>query len=56
MKTINEAKTIRPKGLWGFYGMPFCNYSAGKDGTAACGEVFEKFNDRLENIFLFFVD
>ncbi|KAL3993789.1 Hyaluronidase family protein [Acanthocheilonema viteae] len=47
IKTIREAKKIRPFALWGYYGMPFCNYSAGRNGTIACGEVFERFNDRL---------
>uniref|UniRef100_A0A1I7V957 Hyaluronidase n=1 Tax=Loa loa TaxID=7209 RepID=A0A1I7V957_LOALO len=46
-ETIREAKNMRPNALWEFYGMPFCNYSAGKNGTEGCGEVFEEFNNRL---------
>ncbi|CAG9531087.1 unnamed protein product, partial [Cercopithifilaria johnstoni] len=45
-KTIQEAKKLRPNALWGYYGMPFCNYSAGKNGTVGCGEWFEEYNDR----------
>ncbi|VDK69494.1 unnamed protein product [Litomosoides sigmodontis] len=47
VETIREAKKTRPNALWGYYGMPFCNYTAGKNGTIACGEVYNKFNDRL---------
>nr|CDQ04404.1 BMA-CHHY-1 [Brugia malayi] len=50
--TIREVKRIRPKALWGFYGMPFCNYSAGINGTVACGEVYEEFNDRLKPLYM----
>ncbi|EJD73606.1 hypothetical protein LOAG_18976 [Loa loa] len=42
---------MRPNALWGFYGMPFCNYSAGKNGTVGCGEVFEEFNNRLQPLY-----
>ncbi|EFO17241.2 hypothetical protein LOAG_11260, partial [Loa loa] len=50
-ETIREAKKMRPNALWGFYGMPFCNYNAGKSGTVGCEEVFEKFNDRLQPLY-----
>uniref|UniRef100_A0A8R1U063 Hyaluronidase n=1 Tax=Onchocerca volvulus TaxID=6282 RepID=A0A8R1U063_ONCVO len=51
LETIREAKKLRPNATWGFYGMPFCNYSAGKSGYAGCGTVYEKFNDRLEHLY-----
>ncbi|EFO13625.1 hypothetical protein LOAG_14903, partial [Loa loa] len=50
-ETIREAKNMRPNALWEFYGMPFCNYSAGKNGTEGCGEVFEEFNNRLQPLY-----
>uniref|UniRef100_A0A0R3RNW5 Hyaluronidase n=1 Tax=Elaeophora elaphi TaxID=1147741 RepID=A0A0R3RNW5_9BILA len=52
IQTIRKAKTMRPKAFWGYYGMPFCNYTAGTNGTIACGEVYENFNDRLLSLYI----
>ncbi|VDO61597.1 unnamed protein product, partial [Onchocerca flexuosa] len=49
--TIREAKKMRPNASWGFYGMPFCNYSAGKSDSAGCGRVYKKFNDRIAPLY-----
>uniref|UniRef100_A0A0R3RP43 Hyaluronidase n=1 Tax=Elaeophora elaphi TaxID=1147741 RepID=A0A0R3RP43_9BILA len=49
--TIREAKKLRPNALWGYYGMPFCNYNAGKKGIIGCGKDFEEFNNKLISLY-----
>ncbi|KHJ79746.1 hyaluronoglucosaminidase, partial [Oesophagostomum dentatum] len=38
LKTIKLAKKLRPKAKWGFYGFPYCNYNAGRNGEYECDQ------------------
>ncbi|KHN85389.1 Hyaluronidase-1 [Toxocara canis] len=50
VETIRLAKQLRPGGKWGFYGLPYCNYNAGKGGEYNCSEEFQGYNDGITNI------
>ncbi|KHN81595.1 Hyaluronidase-4 [Toxocara canis] len=45
VETIRLAKRLRPGGKWGFYGLPYCNYNAGKGGEYNCSEEFQGYNN-----------
>ncbi|KHJ90721.1 hyaluronoglucosaminidase, partial [Oesophagostomum dentatum] len=52
LKTIQEAKNLRPKAKWGFYGFPYCNYNAGKEiGDYECSKQYRDWNDRMSFLF-----
>lgn len=45
-ETLQLGKKLRPRGLWGLYGLPYCNYDAGKNDTDFnCLPLFQEFND-----------
>ncbi|VDM59887.1 unnamed protein product [Angiostrongylus costaricensis] len=47
VETMKTAKRMRPKALWGIYGIPFCNYNAGeKDGDYSCSARYKGFNEK----------
>ncbi|KHN81598.1 Hyaluronidase-4 [Toxocara canis] len=50
VETIQLAIKLRPGGKWGFYGLPYCNYNAGKGGEYNCSEEFQGYNDGILNI------
>lgn len=49
--TIRLAFRIRPQALWGFYGLPYCNYDAGKNDSMECAKKYQDLNDRLGYLF-----
>ncbi|KIH65437.1 hyaluronoglucosaminidase [Ancylostoma duodenale] len=51
VETIKEARKLRRNAKWGFYGFPYCNYDAGKDGKYECKDSYKKWNDRMMFIF-----
>ncbi|KAK6738811.1 hypothetical protein RB195_020734 [Necator americanus] len=44
--TIKKAKNMRKKAKWGFYGFPYCNYDAGKNGEYNCSKRYQDWNDK----------
>ncbi|KAK6738810.1 hypothetical protein RB195_020734 [Necator americanus] len=49
--TIKKAKNMRKKAKWGFYGFPYCNYDAGKNGEYNCSKRYQDWNDKMMFIF-----
>uniref|UniRef100_A0A0K0D226 Hyaluronidase n=1 Tax=Angiostrongylus cantonensis TaxID=6313 RepID=A0A0K0D226_ANGCA len=47
VETMKTARKMRPKAFWGIYGIPFCNYNAGKkDGDYSCSAQYKGFNEK----------
>ncbi|EPB68897.1 hyaluronoglucosaminidase [Ancylostoma ceylanicum] len=51
VKTIRLGRDMRKKAKWGFYGFPYCNYNAGKNGTYECWKKYQDWNDKMMFIF-----
>ncbi|KAK6738803.1 hypothetical protein RB195_020731 [Necator americanus] len=51
VKTIEKAHELRPNGTWGFYGLPYCNFNAGKNNESECSKEWQGWNDRMMAIF-----
>ncbi|KAK6738804.1 hypothetical protein RB195_020732 [Necator americanus] len=51
LKTIEEARILRPNGKWGFYGFPYCDYDAGTSKKPSCTKTYQDWNNRM--MFLF---
>ncbi|WKY03612.1 hypothetical protein Q1695_004957 [Nippostrongylus brasiliensis] len=52
VRTVEEARNLRPLARWGYYGFPFCNTDAGKDETDYnCSDWARQYNDRLNFIY-----
>ncbi|KJH51303.1 hyaluronoglucosaminidase [Dictyocaulus viviparus] len=52
VKTMELAKSMRPKARWGLYGFPYCNYDAGtKDDNYNCSNKYKGFNDKMQYIY-----
>uniref|UniRef100_A0A7I4Y8J8 Hyaluronidase n=1 Tax=Haemonchus contortus TaxID=6289 RepID=A0A7I4Y8J8_HAECO len=52
LKTLIEARQLRPNASWGMYGFPYCNYDAGKnEGEYDCNQTYQKYNDRMMYIY-----
>ncbi|EYC45006.1 hypothetical protein Y032_0442g1533 [Ancylostoma ceylanicum] len=51
VKTIQLGRELRPGAKWGFYGFPYCNYNAGKNGTYECWKKYQDWNDKMMFIF-----
>ncbi|EYC39897.1 hypothetical protein Y032_0637g957 [Ancylostoma ceylanicum] len=47
VKTIRLGRDMRKKAKWGFYGFPYCNYNAGKNGTYECWKKYQDWNDKI---------
>ncbi|RCN32523.1 hyaluronoglucosaminidase [Ancylostoma caninum] len=51
VKTIQLGRKLRKNAKWGFYGFPYCNYNAGKNGTTECWKKYQDWNDKMMFIF-----
>ncbi|KAE9419163.1 hypothetical protein Angca_009837, partial [Angiostrongylus cantonensis] len=52
VETIQKAKQMRPKALWGLYGFPVCNYNAGQlKNDYSCWQLYKGFNDEMMYIY-----
>ncbi|KIH47329.1 hyaluronoglucosaminidase [Ancylostoma duodenale] len=49
--TIRLGRSLRKNAKWGFYGFPYCNYDAGKNGEHECWKKYQDWNDKM--MFLF---
>ncbi|EYC39883.1 hypothetical protein Y032_0637g947 [Ancylostoma ceylanicum] len=49
--TIQLARSERKQAKWGFYGFPYCNYDAGKNGEYECSKKYQEWNDKMMFIF-----
>ncbi|PIO66553.1 hyaluronoglucosaminidase, partial [Teladorsagia circumcincta] len=47
VQTLRVARELRPRGLWGYYEYPFCNYDAGdQPGDHSCTPTAQQYNDQ----------
>uniref|UniRef100_A0A914UJY4 Hyaluronidase n=1 Tax=Plectus sambesii TaxID=2011161 RepID=A0A914UJY4_9BILA len=49
IQTIRFAIELRPFAKWGFYGFPYCDKDAGKNGK--CNQGYRQFNNRMQWLF-----
>ncbi|PIO65826.1 hyaluronoglucosaminidase [Teladorsagia circumcincta] len=52
VQTLRVARELRPRGLWGYYEYPFCNYDAGdQPGDYSCTTTAQQYNEQLRYIY-----